>query len=365
MRNKLLTTAILMACATAASAAYAADDEKTTVGGRLFVDFTNIDQSLNNTDTAAKGTGLDVKRAYLIVDHKFDDIWSANVTTDFNYVANDSETQVFIKKAYLQAKFDDAFILRAGSADLPWVPFVEGLYGYRYVENVMIDRLKFGTSADWGLHAFGSGGDGMFSYAVSGIEGNGYKNPTRSKSIDFEGRAAFVPVKGLTLAAGFYSGKLGKDIEGVAVALQPKHTAERLDFVAAYVTSNFRVGAEYFDAKNWNQVTAVATDKTTGYSAWGSFSFTEQLAVFARYDQAKPRKDLSPDLQNKYFNIGLAYKPRKNIDVAFVVKQDKFNDIPAGVTVTSQNYSTALTGPVGRISEAKHNEIGVWTQVSF
>jgi len=25
-------------------------------------------------------------------------------------------------------------------ADLPWVPFMEGLYGYRYVENTLIDR---------------------------------------------------------------------------------------------------------------------------------------------------------------------------------------------------------------------------------
>jgi len=54
------------------------------------------------------GTGIDVKVFYVGVSHKFDDIWSVNVTTDFNYVSNDSETQVFIKKAYLQATLSDS-----------------------------------------------------------------------------------------------------------------------------------------------------------------------------------------------------------------------------------------------------------------
>jgi hypothetical protein len=363
MLNRSLTAAALLACATAASAA---EEGKTTVGGRLFIDVSNINESLNGNDTAAQGIGLDVKRGYLIVDHKFDDRWSANITTDFNYAGKTTETQetqLFIKKAYVQAKFDDAFILRAGSADTPWVPFVDSLYGYRYVEQVLIDRLKFGTSADWGLHASGSAGDGMFSYAVAGLTGNGYKNPTRSKTLDFEGRVSFVPAKGLTLAAGFYSGKLGKDVQGAVPA--PQHTAQRFNVLAAYVTTNIRVGAEYFDATNWNQVTSSQTDKSNGYNAWGAYSFTEQFAAFARYDQVKPRKDLSPDLRNTYFNIGLAYKPRRNIDVALVYKQDKFNDIPAGVSVSTQNYAAALTGPAGLISNAKHNELGVWTQISF
>ena len=59
-----------------------------------------------------------MKRFYLIVDHTFDDTWSANLTTDFNYISADGETQVFIKKAFLQGKLPDALWGRAGSADL-------------------------------------------------------------------------------------------------------------------------------------------------------------------------------------------------------------------------------------------------------
>ena len=35
----------------------------------MFFDLTNIDKTSNGSDTAASGTGLDVKRFYLTVDH--------------------------------------------------------------------------------------------------------------------------------------------------------------------------------------------------------------------------------------------------------------------------------------------------------
>ena len=330
-----------------------APEEKTTVSGKAYLDFTNIRQDSDGVDSAATGTGVDVKRFYLGVTHTFDDVWSANVTSDFNYVSNDGQTQIYIKKAYLQAKLSDAFVARLGSADLPWVPFVEDLYGYRYVENVLVDRLKFGTSADWGLHAGGKFMDGKVNYAVSVINGAGYKNPTRSKSVDVEGRIGFAPIKGLTLAAGFYTGKLGKDVE--ASATPALHTASRFTALAAYVAPKFRVGAEYFTADNWNQVTAAATDKSDGFSGWGAFNFTDQVSAFARYDEAKPKKDLTPGLKDQYYNVGVAYKPRKNVDIAFVYKHDKVEN---GTFATSN-------GTIGGVADGKFDEVGLWAQVVF
>ncbi len=93
MRKPLITVAILVSCA-AATSVYAADvGENTTVGGQAFFDFSNISQQqgqTNGTDpsVAPSGTGFDVKRFYLIVDHTFNDIWSANLTTDAQYASN-------------------------------------------------------------------------------------------------------------------------------------------------------------------------------------------------------------------------------------------------------------------------------------
>ena len=356
MTRNAFAAPFAVACLGALTAmpAAAADEETTTINGKMFVDFTNYDLRNDDVDSAANGTGVDVKRFYLSATHKFDDIWSVNVTSDFNYVSGDGETQIYVKKAYLQAKLSDAFIGRVGSADMPWVPFSEDFYGYRYVENVLVDRLKFGTSADWGLHAGGKVADGRFSYAVSVVNGAGYKNPTRSKSVDLEARIGFMPVKGLTIAVGGYTGKLGKDVEGsVTPAL---HTADRTDGLVAYVNGPLRVGAEYFQANDWGQVTSVASDKADGYSVWGSYNFTPKLGAFARADSAKTSKDLNPGLKDEYFNVGLAYRPRKNIDVAFVYKHEK---VDGGGTVSTSN------GTIGGLVDGKYDEVGVWCQVAF
>lgn len=352
MRRKPILAGAIVGCALMSTSVMAKDiTENTTIGGKAYIDLTNIDQKSDGTKTDASGNGIDVKRFYVAIDHVFDETWSANVTTDFNYVGNDSETQVYVKKAYLQGRLGDALVVRAGSADLPWVPFEEGLYGYRYVENVQIDHLKFGTSADWGIHASGKFADGRVGYAVSVINGAGYKNPSRSKSMDIEGRVSVVPFEGLSVAAGFYNGKLGKEKESV----DAEHTAKRWNALVAYVNPKFRIGAEYFNAKNWNQVLAVESDKADGYSVWGAFNFTESVAMFARYDSADPSKDLVSDLSADYFNVGVAYRPRKNVDLALVYKQDK---------VENGSINTS-NGTIGGVDEGKYDEVGLWAQVAF
>lgn len=331
-----------------------ADDvkESTTVGAKAFVDLTNIDQSSNGVAQPANGTGVDIKRFYVIVNHAFDATWAGNVTTDFNYSSSTGETQVYIKKAYLQAKLADAATVRLGSADLPWVPYVENLYGYRYVEQELLDRLKFGTSADWGVHAAGTVAPAAnFGYALSAINGNGYKNPSRSKNLDIEGRISVQPLPGLSLAAGFYSGKLGKDVQGAVT----HNSADRLDLLAAYVNEQWRVGAEYFAAKNWKQVTAVATDKADGYSLWAAFAPRAGFSVFARYDTAKPSKTLVPALKDTYFNVGVAYAPRKNVELALVYKDDK---------IEHGSWATG-SGTIGGSAGGEYREIGLWSQFGF
>src|SRR5574337_1221630 len=97
----------------------------TAISGTSFMDFTYLTQDLNGNATSAQGYGIDVKRFYFSVDHGFDDIWSANLTTDFNYTKSSGETQLFVKKAYVQARLNDAAGFRLGSADMPWIPFDE------------------------------------------------------------------------------------------------------------------------------------------------------------------------------------------------------------------------------------------------
>src|SRR3977135_588334 len=131
MRKQILTVAFLTSCA-GTTAAVAADlGANTTVGGQAFADFGYIKLQNENAagqkiDAPPTGVGFDIKRFYLIADHKFNDVWSADITLDAQYstastatvVASPTGTataltnqnssggvsEVMIKKLYLEAK---------------------------------------------------------------------------------------------------------------------------------------------------------------------------------------------------------------------------------------------------------------------
>jgi hypothetical protein len=329
----------------------------TKISGKAFFNVSNINQKSDGVDSAQSGTQTELKRFYLGVDHKFNNIFSANLTTDFRYNSNGTskDVLVYVKKAYVQAKLSDALFVRVGSADLPWVPFAEGLYGYRFVENTLIDRTKFGTSADWGVHVGGSFGKGLISYAASAINGAGYKTLSRnSDTIDLEGRVSVNPMKNITLGVGGYSGRLGKSAANLPETATP-HRATRFNAVAAYTDKRIRAGVEYFAAKNWNNVATATSDKSDGWSAFGSFAFTPKIAAFGRYDWVRPSRDLNPALRDHYFNVGLNYKPIAPLDIALVYKRDR----------AKNGFISTSNGTIGGIDRGTYDEIGLFGQVAF
>ena len=334
----------------------------TSVSGKAFFNVSNIHQSSTDlagvtTQNAQNGTETELKRFYIGVDHKFSNTFSANLTTDFRYNANGltKDVSVYVKKAFVQAKLSNALFVRVGSADLPWVPFVEGVYGYRFVENTLIDRTKFGTSADWGVHAGGTIANGLVSYAVSAINGAGYKTLSRSSdTVDLEGRVSVNPIKTVTLAVGGYTGKLAKSAANLPSSATP-HTATRFDALAAYTGKRIRAGVEYFAAKDWNNVNTVASDKSDGWSAFGSFAFTPKFLAFGRYDWENPSRDINPALKDHYFNVGIDYKPLPPLDFALVYKRERANH---GLLSTSN-------GTIGGLDHGTYDEIGLFGQVAF
>jgi hypothetical protein len=370
----------------------------TKVSGRFFFDTTNIDATGNvksaggmadHTKSPQDGFNYDLKRAYLIVDHKFNDTYSANLTTDATYDSATGASQVFIKKAYLQASYDPAFNVRVGAADLAWVPFVEGLYGYRYVENVLIDRTKFGTSTDWGAHFFGNFdlGGPTVGYQLSAVNGFGYKadpiggGVNRSKGVDFEGRVN-LNWDGFVAAIGGYDGRLGKDVQNTltncsATAVPDEkstcHTAERFDALLAYTNDQLRVGAEYFSAHDFKSVTSVTGAKGDGYSAFASWKFDPMWSVFGRYDWVKPTNAVifpgAGTARNQYYNFGVSYSPIAALDFALVYKHDSmqngtFSDSDF-TTFTCFNGTPVAANAKGTCNEGTYNEIGLFAQVNL
>jgi hypothetical protein len=216
---------------------------------------------------------------------------------------------------------------------------------------VLVEHLGIEASADWGVHMLGAFGSGKAHYQVSAITGNGYKNPSRSRTVDIDGRVDFEPVDGLYLAVFYRSGKRGMDKESVTTY----HNAQRAELLAAYVKPKFRIGVEDYKTTNWNQVLSPLTDTGTGYSLWGQITLSKKASFFARYDDAKPSKDLAPTLKNTYYNIGIDFQPIPKLDLAIVYKQDKVDN----------GFYKTTNGTIGGVNSGKHNEIGVWAQVQF
>jgi hypothetical protein len=366
--RKLLLLSAAVGAALAGTAARADDTSSTTLSGLMYFDVTSIatkkdvtppaPAAATSTDIDPNGIGTDVKRFYVGVNHSFDDQYSVNFTSDFNYSATTGETQMFVKKAYLQDKFNDLAVLSIGSNNEPWIPFVEGLYGYRFVENTLTDKEKIGNSADWGVHLKGDGG--MWNYDVAVVNGGGYKNPTRSKTVDEEARVAFIPVSGLTLALGLYSGDLGQDTEANEATFSAKvppvgkNTATRTDFLADWKGGGLNVGVEYVDAKNDNTglIFNNVTDSENGYSVFADYSFQPGMAIFGRVDQYKPNKDTNSSNKDKYYNVGFSWQSNSNITWALVYKNDELDTFSSTAANATE---TAL----------KTSEFGLWAQVKF
>ena len=403
MSHKFFTALALAGCGLAV-AAHAETEiaPNTTVGSVLFFDVSHISDQKNGTDVVPTGTGFDVKRFYLSVDHKFNDVWSADLTTDAQYISSPSITvpatppaaavttsttnsgavsEVFIKKLYLQAKLNDAAVLSIGSDSLPWATLSEGLYGYRWVEKVTQDRLGFMNTADWGLHAKGTFADTGIKYAVSAINGNGFKNPSRSKYVDYEGQVSYVSPIGITVGVGGYSGHLGQ-ITAVNENFA-RNTSTRLNAIIGYQLKGLRIGGEYFQAKNYKTVNSLAAgvfgtsavvattaiaavphDKATGGSVWASYAFLDYYSVFARYDDTKLSKDVLPGLKDKYFNVGVGYKPIKQVDLALVYKYEKVDHGVNSISSADANSSYTIGG-IDSTTGGKFSEIGVYAAYKF
>lgn len=328
--------------------------DSTKVSGRMYYNYSYINNKRSGARQSNSGTGFDIKRFYVGIDHKFNDTFSGDITTDFTYDSNAGATQVYIKKAYLDAKINDALDLRFGSTDLPWVPFVEGIYGYRYVENVIIDRTKFGTSADWGVHAKGNLGGGI-QYAFSVVNGAGYKHPgVHSNAVDFEGRLS-TQWENFILGIGGYVGKLGKSTKGNTPTF---HTAQRFDAIGAYKTSDITLGLEYFYAKDWMNVTSTTSDTAEGVSVFASYKFNPEWALFGRYDYVKPHKDTNSSLKDDYFNVGIAYSPAKIVDFSLVYKHDHAGKGSLGT-------SNGTIGGLNLTSSGNYDEVGLWGRLRW
>lgn len=327
--------------------------------GKLYADFSYaVNQDLG-ADTHEKTTAFDMKRFYLGVNYTLTDIFSAKFQTDIG--DHNKHYDVFVKAAYFQAKFAPEFTVRAGVGDNPWIPYAEHRYGYRYVENTLIDRLHYGNSADWGVHVLGDIAGGKFGYQVSVVNGHGYADPTRAHVPTGAARLNTEPVKHLNIAVGTSVSTLGAP--GPVACPQSKCPGygTRFDGLIAWDSDPFRVGVEGFLGKNYtaDQISGAAPEDTArGISGFANVRFIPMLGMFGRFDYAEPTPNTDSGVKDMYFNVGLDGSPTKFLELALVYKWETVKSGAAGAVLNK-------VGSTVPDSKGRRQEIGLFSQLKF
>lgn len=337
----LLVLTLTMGSVTSALAADTPIGE-TTFGGKIFVNASHLDQYKNGKRTDVARNGVDLTRFYIDIDHRFSQVWSAHLTTDINWLRDQSPSDLWIKRAYLQGVFGKALTLRLGAADMPWASLVNRWSGYRYVDKELVTRLKYGDAADWGLHVLGAvGAHGQFQYATSVVSGSSYKKPRTGDSPNVEMLVAWQPTAETVLALAGYDGKRALD-GGDHLT---RHTARRWDALAAWASKRWRLGAQYFRASNWNEVRSPKGNRASGWSIWSSVQLTPCWAMFVRHDQADTSELLDPTRHDRYENLGVEWSIARKLRIAAVYKRERLKHLGMGL--------------------ATFNGLGLWAQIGF
>lgn len=247
--------------------------------------------------------------------------------------------------------------LRIGLADLPWVPYEEGLWGYRAQGTIFADRSGYLTSTDLGLAFGGKIPDGYGSWQVNVVNGEGWKRREQNKQKDFHARLTVNPLASMKgplenlFATGFASvGQYSDFIAVQSVGSQPK---DRRIFMLGYKDSNrITLAAEYLWAKDLsNRMSAThpslgrranLDSVAKGYSAFGVLGLhtlldaggAEHWALLARYDMLDPDTAIDDNGLKRMIG-GISYTWDKNFMTLLAYENVKYDSSSAGATTAT------------------------------
>lgn len=144
---------------------------------------------------------FDIDRLYLTFDGQLWEKGRFRVTLEGGDIRENGTDQfdVSTKHAYVEFQdvFYEGFYVRLGQVDLPWVPYEEKLWGYRFQGPVFADRSGYITSTDMGI-TFGSPLPKDYGeWQVAVVNGEGWRRNEIGKYKDVQARLTVHPFASL------------------------------------------------------------------------------------------------------------------------------------------------------------------------
>jgi len=317
------------------------------ISGYVFGDFfynAARDSGITDLKNVANGgnvdlNGVQLRRIYFTYDYDISNSFTTRFRIEADQSANTSNGKigVFVKDAYL--KWKDIFSgsdLIFGIQPTPTFEISEGIWGNRFLEKTIMDLRGVVPSRDLALALKGNFDyRGMLKYWLMIGNGTGNK-PETDKYKSFYAHIQFSPIKQFT-ATIYADLKSRPKINDPSSKVIPpdKILNDELTyalFVGYNKRDQFSVGLEGFINQLQNGMTSSSGQKDKngiGWSAFGSFNFSKELALVGRYDYYDPNTNeyILGDARN-WFIFSLIYQLDKKVTISPNVIIETYESIP-------------------------------------
>ena len=300
--------------------------------GEYYYDFGHKDPVLDQGHKESKNA-FQITRGYLNVFGDFSPQISARITSDLNRVVdpsagNNINGDLEYRLKYYYADFHNflpfypSFGVKVGQFQGPWLDYEEGLWAYRVIDNMLIEKEGYINSASLGVDFRGLLPSGYGSWQVSADNGEGYHTDEPNKYKTVEARLTLKPIpqiaalKDLQFSAFAYTGKADR------ITKRDRYIA----FAGYKYHDDAFVGAEY----DWTRgsdpfkITHAGVNNVEGHGwsamAWARMPFLKPLRILGRFDKFR-HDDHAPDTTTTRWIYGVSYDVSKN--VMFVLNNDR------------------------------------------
>ena len=291
---------------------------------------------------------FDIDRIYLTLDWQLWDKGKVIYTLEGGDIRDsDGHFDVTTKAFFLEVRdlLYPSTYLWVGQADLPWVAYEEGLWGYRFQGTVFPDRMGYLTSTDLGV---GFGGDiprGYGSWQVNVVNGEGWTSNEIGKHKDVHARLTLRPfgakenalkhlfVTGFASLGAYDDVPSGPDDRNRWIAQAGYRIPNRWTLVGEYF------GAEDPASKMAEKFPTLALragqeSDAQGLSIFGTLNaglfkdsdFARKWELIGRWDHLDPDRDIGGNDVNLWI-AGVSYRWNKNIRVLLNYEDVEHEDV--------------------------------------
>lgn len=271
---------------------------------------------------------VELTRAYFGSFFDFDPHWRARLTLDGVRDSNDPladrEFEVFVKHSWLEYKglAEEGYFKNAsvtfGLVDLPWVPWEEALWGYRFQGEVFVNREGYLTSTDLGIHFKNKLPEELGDYGVMVHNGEGFRRAEGSKHKSADFRVTLTPFGKAVWLTGFAEyGQYAKDEPRIRYIAHLAWRTEEVVLAGEILRARDPAGRMAARQPSLAALSALDDQWAEGWSLYGvlqgkTLGLPEQIAFIARYDWLNPSEEISRDSHYRYIT-GVSFRPIKNV----------------------------------------------------